>query len=247
MKILTLNCQHAYHKEALIGFLHKTIESKEYDAVLLQEMPEEIIPEIDTKELYTAIYDTNLNVLPGRVFILLKKEYKILEKEYSVFEKEVIRGKEYFYEIIFVVIGGKNNKDYILASLHMPAYLHVVRRIKYLAKTMKHVRRFKKRHNKKSVVVIGGDWNSIFPYEHTIISSLIDPRFKFVFPKQKTYHTHKIEPGLFLNNFFKRLSSFINFEFVLDFFLISFGVKGKIIVIESDVSDHNPVSITVED
>ena len=246
MKILTLNCQHAYREEELVAFLSERISSLEYDAILLQELNEKIIPHINSENGYSLIYNTTVEAEHGRVTIFLKKGYDILYKEYSIFETEVVMGREYYYEIVSVVFKDSENKEYIFSSLHMPAYLHIIRRIRYLQRTMRIIKRLKKRFSKESLVVVGGDWNSIFPYEKYFLSFTIDPRFRFIFPKVYTYHTNKIEPGLFMGNFFKVIASMISINYILDFFLIGYRVKGKVSVEEIDISDHNPVTLTLD-
>jgi len=244
---MTLNCQHAYHKDALVGFLSKKIESNEYDALLLQELPEEILSLIDPHNSYSCIYNKDIHVKESRVAILLKNVYTLHEEEYSLFEKEINNEKEYFYELISLVVENKKGHMYILSSLHMPAYLHLIRRIKYLKKTIKRIKMLQKKYSPKVPFVIGGDWNSIFPYEHYILQFFVDPRFQFLFPKEYTYHTRKLEPGLFMGNFFKSIASFISMDYVLDFFLINYPVKGVVETQESDISDHNPVTLTIEE
>jgi len=247
MKILTLNCQRAHHKIALIEFLLKVTKSEEYDAIFLQEIPQEIIGDVDPHNLYNHISDRSIRTTNGRVALLLKKEYEIMTTDHCLFERQKTEYKEYFFELISVVCRGQDSKTYILSSLHMPAYLHFIRRIGHLRKVLWRIKKLKKQNHKDSVVVTGGDWNSVFPLEHNLLSLTLDSRYKFIFGRQPTVSASKIEPGLFWNNFVKKVSSIIKLDYVVDFFFINRKMKAQISVIESDVSDHNPVALIIKD
>jgi len=247
MKILTLNCQRAHHKESLIEFLSYVIESNEYDAVFLQELPQDILPIVNDDNEYHYVSDRTITGPNGRVAVILRKDYEILKTDHCLFERQKTEDKEYFFELISVLFRDKDLKKYIFSSLHMPAYLHIYRRIRHLKKVFWRIGELKKENNEDAVVVVGGDWNSIFPYEKYILSYSLSNHFKFEFPKQPTVFAGRIEPGLFWNNFVKKTSSLVKLDFIVDFFLLSSNVKCNIQVIESDVSDHNPVSLTIGD
>ena len=247
MKILTLNCQRAYRREALFNFLSEAINSGEYDAIFLQEAPQEFLAGIDIWDLYTLVIDESIKTANGRVAVLVRVGFEIVRTDYSLFERQKTKDKEYFFELISVVARDSHSKEYVLASLHMPAYLHIIRRTKHFKKVLRRVEMLEKEGNKKEGVVAGGDWNSIFPYERGILSLFLHKRFRFVFPKKYSVHGARIEKGLFWNDFVSKVSSFVNLDYIVDFFLISSKVEvHSIEVLKDNVSDHSPVSIDID-
>ncbi|MES2023117.1 MAG: endonuclease/exonuclease/phosphatase family protein [Patescibacteria group bacterium] len=173
MKIFTLNCQKAYQPN-FENFIIHILKEEKYDFLLLQEITEQIIVLIkNASQNYKILnsYDSNLGENTG-VCILYKKEFVLTDDtflSFAILNTDSPRRGWGF-------VGGKFTKDnevIFISTIHLHPGLRPHKRLKQLeiikAKILE--------ENLNNPIVIGGDFNTGFPFEITNQEKILSPEF----------------------------------------------------------------------
>ncbi|MDP2651126.1 MAG: hypothetical protein Q8O98_00895 [bacterium] len=236
MKILTLNCQRGYRKEKLAEYLSRQLQQGKYDYILLQELDEETVKIFNNTQYSITALDADM-VSSSSVGIAWKEDSNVENIFRIPFEKEVTPLHTYSFGVVALQDGDK-----IIASIHMPAYfLNFHNRFKYLIKTFN----FLDEHVPGKQTIIGGDWNSIMPFERKYLEQAVSKQYKLYAPTEFTYDPSLIEPGLFWNEVCRTVTKVVCPTFILDYFISNFPLESTPIVLNNIVSDHYPVEIDI--
>lgn len=236
MNILTLNCESGYRAERLSSFLTE-INYGPYDALYFQEVSEKTLESLDS-----SIY--NLTVLEpshkiphySTVAIASKKTSNTTKVLEVVFEKQITPHHTHVFGAIGISTT-YNGTPTLLISLHMPAYLQPFKRRRHLKTLLTHLERYRTTHH----IIAGGDWNAVLTLDRWLIKNALGSKYNLIIPKEPTYVTENIEPGLFWNNFTRNVISKIFPTLTLDFFFSNKLGGTETVAVGTPISDHRPV------
>lgn len=229
MKIVTLNCQRSYRKQALKEFFSQPNKD---DILLLQEFDQSLAPLFENNFHIVSLSKKEDRESESTVVLCVPKDIEIMEVFRVPFERQITQKHTYTFGAVYVL-----TKSHLFVSLHMPAYFQIMKRQKYLKRVLKEVEEYISTH----CIVIGGDWNAFAPFEKIFIRQSIGIDFKAYIPSKNTYDGSLIEPGLFWNNILIILSIFLPMRFKHDFFISNSILQVQTLVLDDPLSDHCPV------
>ena len=249
MKILSLNCQKNYHPD-LEDFLLSTVQSQNYDILLLQEANGDVLKHLESlKDVgVTRVVQDNR---PGLVCLVHDTQtttihdiqYELWPRLHSA-EIDCINSHISFG---FVMVRATSN-DHIrwLGSLHLPSGIKKQNRLSCL----KRVREMVQNIETDIPVIIGGDCNFVYPGEisqaRAIVSPVLHCLTENLPPTLDSYYSEYVDHlpnkvACFLQNFGVHLRFKTDHFFVDSDSAQTYQIQTK--VLPNCVSDHSPIEL----
>lgn len=231
MQMISINCQRSYRKQALIEYL---IRASKDTIILLQECTYEILSKFSDSH-HLVFSKESKQIDTSGVALLIPRHIRIEQTLVINFERQVTPKHTYSFGAVGAITEG-----IVILSVHMPAYFQIIKRRKYFNKILESIENYK-----NTTIIIGGDWNSFFPYEKYFLKKLLSKDMHIYLPLKNTYDGKYIEPGLFWNNVLKVIGSFIPLRFKHDFFISNKPLNVSVDEVTEMISDHKPIKISV--
>ena len=177
MKILSLNCQRGY-QPGLKEFLQKTLESSEYDFILLQEFAKEVPSYVQGVGPYDILQAYSEEVEEkSQTVIVHRKAYRLLEQGYVPFTKmrrDPVAGFRHATFGSLMARFDMHNSKVLIGCAHLHSGIDrkvrqaQVRKIKEQALSLAQV---------GDMVIFGGDCNFGLPRERVRAGQSMSPQF----------------------------------------------------------------------
>jgi endonuclease/exonuclease/phosphatase family metal-dependent hydrolase len=251
MKILSLNTQKAYNPN-LAGFLKNTLESEEYDFVLLQEATEpvlNIVRNVGPYALLEAFSDefqmqSHLSILYRNTFVL---------KDSTLFCYGRTHPKVGLQHAGFGILLGTFNVDgreVHIGSVHLHSGIRPGVRVEELHLLKKHLFPYT---NNDSLVMFGGDFNFGFPGELRRACEILAPEFccktRTLGPTLNSRYTELL-PNIVNKSAYYLKKIGLGISLRADHFFVNqrTAMQSNIVthILPNRVSDHSPVELTLE-
>ncbi len=248
MKILTLNCQKE-HGRGVAQFIDLTLESGEYDFLLLQEVTDfvakKINPALFSYNILQAMHDLG-DV--GHLYILYRKSIFLLDSKFSPFTDLGWRYKGQPGLGLLLAKFSIEESHLVIGNLHVTAGPW----FRLREKGLKFVKRKILEYNQeKHPVIFGGDFNSALPWENRRIEKIFSLEFgNCTSSSGTTCDSRHTEPVLFgrISCWLARVG--IYFLLKIDHIYADQKTLGsKTIharVLADRVSDHSPLEVWIQ-
>lgn len=247
MKLLNLNCQRAINPN-FPGFFQRTLEAGKHKVLLLQEASDTVVSLIQKHKgkKYRFIRYATPTGGNSELCIVHTRKLRCVDSKF-------VHVEEFGKYSGILMAAFKSKKMYLsAASVHLPSHIRPRKRLAAMQHVKQAFAEFLKKHPGTNRVVLAGDFNAIFPWEHErnkmILASILLPvRNKGGY----TYETHRLEPSDISSGFLHWLGRLgISFRTTLDYVFASHMlVQTKRIRARSqerDVSDHLPIVIDID-
>lgn len=249
MEILNLNCQKGY-QAGLEAFLKETLSKGNYDILLLQEVSDQIAlfvqhPAYETIRVFSEELGRD-----NELCILYRKGYKLLGqgfKSFAAMRRDPVREfKHPCFGVLFIDLEIKGERiRFATTHLHSGLDRQVRFRETVLAKE------FILQEAPKTIL-IAGDFNAGFPYEHLALAKVFEPEFLWLTRNcPATLDSRYSENVGHLPN---RIAAFLS--------LFNIGIKlkadhifmhsqsgavsaGKCVILPERISDHSPIKLNL--
>lgn len=251
LKILSLNCQRSY-QPGLENFLKRTLESKTYDFLLLQEVNEKVLTYLQNPS-YTLVRAFNPDIgAESELCIAYRQNYRLLGQEFISFalmHKDPLCGWKHPSFAALQADVSVNGARIRVGSVHLHSGFNGrVRRAELIKIKRLMLEGF------PVPTYFSGDFNAGYPGEATRMARFLSPEFawgtKNIGP---TLDSRYSENAPHLPNRISRVFAWINVSIPLwtDHFFVDRATAEKYTVecrvLPDRVSDHSPVEMIIED
>jgi hypothetical protein len=231
LRVLCLNCQGGYHG-ALMPFLRDQLRRRRYSFILLQETPRSFATGaalfaeagygVALNDRLMIAYDTGVARMRGGATFVAADAAKPLWR----------------FGCLSAAFQHRESR-FSLVSIHLPSFLHVIRRAKFLRRI---------RTSLTGSVLLAGDFNSVLPGEQAFHRSLLSPHVVELRNPDHTYDSSRLERWNTLSRILKAvpggfyLTASIDKVYASPAFLEDFTVTAA--SLKEAVSDHLPIEIS---
>lgn len=247
MTLLTLNCQKGYNPH-FSSFVRDLMKRAEFDILLLQEVSDTVAATIQRgAKAYTLLRPWNpLSRLGAQTAVLYRSSFTLLSSQFCPVARILgERSASREFGMTAAVVATPEYRDGILvASVHAHSNFHTAWRAR-------EVRYFKQRllTMSKSRTLIGGDFNTGFPWERLHHSMILSPQFTLATSRcGPTYESQYLEPSTTLNRIALAGAALLgaNLRLVLDHIFLTPDLGAQLrecALLPDRVSDHSGIMI----
>ncbi len=242
MKILSLNCQRGHRHTDLLRFFQENLQKKNFDFILLQEMPQETDDAFWERYSYKVLRHINKAGEQNEIGIVFNKTFDFVSSEFIDLDPgPVLQWVTKTFGALIAVF--KTNSSFVvLCSLHLPAFLQVKTREKSLLLIKKRLTEIST-HYPNAPIVGGGDFNTINKNERGTQRKILADKFQLINNNKPTYSSYHIEPSNLGNKLVWLLSRLgFNKNLTLDhIFTNNIVAVESLTILPVLVSDHKPL------